>query len=73
MSRNNSQAKWTKRHQTRSGQVVTEYLMILTFVVCALASAKIQIGPNNETIMTHLSAAFTVWTQDILIIISLPS
>lgn len=73
MPTNGSQTTALKSRQTRSGQVVTEYLMILTFVVSALALAKVPVGANNDTIMAHLSKAFTVWTQDILIIISFPS
>ena len=87
--------------RNRSGQVVTEYVMILTIVVAALAVTKLKINSsqggveycdkdqnllraaeNNlsacadseyKTIMKSLSDSFTVWMQDLLIIISLPS
>ena len=68
----------------RSGQVVVEYVMILTLVVAALAVTKIRISPlgevdlsgqsaDSKTIMEKLSASFTVWMQDMYIIIALPS
>lgn len=68
----------------RSGQVVVEYVMILSLVVAALAVAKIRISPlgeldlsgqhaDSKTIMERLSASFTVWMQDMYIIIALPS
>lgn len=70
--------------QKRSGQVVTEYVMILTFVVAALATTKMRItasgeldlagtDPSAKTIMKTMSDSFTIWMQDILIIIALPS
>ena len=70
------------RHST-SGQVVAEYVMILSFVVAVLATTKIRISatgqlefndsPGSVTIMQKLSSSFTIWMQDILIIVSLPS
>lgn len=88
MSANSTQAKLTTRHQTRGGQVVTEYLMILTFVVLLLTAAKVKIGggdamvcPETDatcksgglTVMEHMSKSFTIWMKDIFIIISFPS
>lgn len=74
----------TSRKTRKSGQVVTEYVMILTFVVAALATSKMKItaagaleltgsDPSSKTIMKTLSDSFTIWMQDILIIIALPS
>ena len=88
------------KKSSRSGQVVTEYVMILTIVVAALAVTKLKVDTKNggvqycdrdldlmraadknsacsgteyKTIMKSLSDSFTVWMQDMLIIISLPS
>lgn len=73
-----------KETHRKRGQVVAEYVMILTFVFGLLATAKIKISaggdldlsgrdPHSKTIMDTMSHSFTVWMQDILIIISLPS
>ena len=70
--------------QKRSGQVVAEYVMILTFVVAALATTKMKVSadgsldlagtdPSSKTIMKTMSDSFTIWMQDILIIVALPS
>lgn len=58
--------------------------MILTFVVTVLATVKIRVtpagdldlsggDPSSETIMRKLSKSFTVWLQDIMIVIAFPS
>ncbi len=88
MPTNSSQATLIRRHQARNGQVVTEYLMILTFVVLLLTAAKVKIGGGNAvvcpetdsacksgglTVMEHMSKSFTIWMKDIFIIISFPS
>lgn len=79
-----------KMFSDRKGQVVTEYIMILTIVALALVVTKIKIGPGGtlntcqnqeseactseyKTIMERMSDSFTIWMQDIFIIISLPS
>lgn len=75
---------YNHRHFSKSGQVVTEYVMILTFVVAALATTKMKItaggrldltgsDPESKTVMQTMSDSFTVWMQDILIIVALPS
>ncbi len=72
------------RKTYKSGQVVTEYVMILTFVVIALATTKMKISStgqldltgtdaSSKTIMQTMSDSFTFWMQDIMIIIALPS
>ena len=68
---------------SRSGQVITEYVMILSLVVAALATTRIKIDgagnidfsgqPGSRTIMQAMSDSFTVWIRDILIVVSLPS
>ncbi|MCX6124818.1 MAG: hypothetical protein NTV34_08725 [Proteobacteria bacterium] len=65
------------------GQVVAEYVMILTFLVAALATTKLKISATGDldlsasagsvTLMEKLSQSFTVWMRDILLIVSLPS
>ncbi len=72
-----------KNYKSKMGQVVAEYVMILTFVFAALATTNLKIdsngnldigdSPTSKTIMETLSNSFTVWMKDILIIISLPS
>jgi hypothetical protein len=72
-----------KRRQAKSGQIVAEYLMILLFVCALLATTKIRIDtlgnivveetPDSKTILEHLSDSFSIWFQDILIIVSLPT
>lgn len=76
-------ASLLKKDMSRSGQVVTEYVMILTFVVAVLAVTKIKVtitgeldlsgSAGSKTIMETMSDSFTVWMQDIMIIIALPS
>ena len=71
------------KNSRMSGQVVVEYVMILTLVVAALATTKIKVDtfgnidvsgkPGSKTVMELLSQSFTLWMQDMLIIISLPS
>lgn len=70
-------------HSSKAGQVVVEYVMILTIVVAALATTKLKVDtfgdldlsgkPGSKTIMESLSNSFTVWMSDMLIILSLPS
>ena len=73
-----------KIENSNAGQVVTEYVMILCFVMAVLATTKIKIDgtghldmsgqvADSKTIMEMMSESFTVWMQDILIIVSLPS
>jgi uncharacterized membrane protein len=68
----------------RSGQVVTEYVMILSFVFIALVVAKLPVtesgsiditgqSQNTKTILEVLSKSFSMWMQDIVIIMSFPS
>lgn len=69
---------------SKAGQVVVEYVMILTLVVAVLALTKIKItatgsldlsgqATGSMTIMEKLSESFTVWVRDMFIIVSLPS
>lgn len=74
----------SKLNKMKSGQVVVEYVMILTFVVVALATTKMKItatgqldltgqDASSKTIMQTMSDSFTFWMQDMMIIIALPS
>jgi hypothetical protein len=67
----------------KSGQVVAEYVMILSFVFLVLAATKFKVDvlgqvdfenkPGSKTIMEHLTESFSIWMSDMLIIISLPT
>ncbi len=72
-----------KNKKHKAGQIITEYVMILSFVFVALATTKIKIDSTgnldlsgksgSKTIMDTMSDSFTTWMRDILIIISLPT
>jgi hypothetical protein len=72
-----------KNAAKESGQVVTEYVLILTLVFTALVMTKLKVttygtvtisaDPNDKTIMETLSNSFTIWMRDMMVIISLPS
>jgi len=83
MNRTDHKLSSLKLGRLKCGQVTTEYILILTLVVAVLATAKIKVTPSGQldlsggsdskTIMESLSQAFTVWMQDMFIILSLPS
>lgn len=73
-----------RRSYKKSGQVVTEYILILTFVVIAISTTKIKIDAvgnidfsgtktDSKTVLELMSRSFTVWMEDILVVIALPS
>lgn len=76
--------------KNKRGQVVAEYVMILTIVVMSLIITRVKIGPlggydicqetsdtpcevEYKTIMERLSDSFTIWMQDIFVVLSLPT